>query len=241
MTPEYPSALGQAAGLQEPLYGNQQQYPIGSLTNRLAGLSDPKAWPALGKDFMQRIGQNLRQFGQTTNIDYRTASPQQQAAANQALLNLVMSMGGVGATGGAEGGVEGKFSHSDVLSPHRNLIGDKNYVYHGTNLDNARDIQDIGSLRTYSPQYGTPTQREWPDGSTRARSYWSSNPANVGQFTPTEGQPVVIRAPKRAAQFQIERGTGDIYTHGHVPLEHLQILTRDGWKALSNMTAGGEE
>ena len=216
----------------------------------------------MGDHFTQQVWNKLwpqtpapGQMSPLQRLGYATAGPQglqkamqdyyaqmqqsaQQAAQNpeQFAMRTALAFGG---EGGGEGGVpETGFSHQDVVGPHDNLTPEEGYVYHGSTLENAFGMQDSGGLETHGPSYGT-DQAAWPDGRTERRSYWSADPAATQYFTP-EGKPVVIRAPKSAVEFKRE-STGDIYARKKVPIKHLEILTKDGWKPLSDMGSGGDQ
>lgn len=110
---------------------------------------------------------------------------------------------------------------------------DVKYMYHGTNTDNLEDIITSKKLKTFKPWHGT-DQDSWPDGSTKKRSYWTSNQETTASFFP-EGTPVVLRTKAENFPFKQERYTGDYYLEKDIPISKLEVLSDDNtWKPLSS-------
>ena len=99
---------------------------------------------------------------------------------------------------------------------------DTRYYFHATNLERAHEIAASGKLVTHKPWEYT-DQSTWPDGSTEKRSYFASEPASVMQFAP-EGEPIVLAVPTDAADFKVERGTGDRYVTKPISAKHLYFF-----------------
>lgn len=135
-------------------------------------------------------------------------------------------------TGG--GGSSGTWDKSgDTFPSHgswKELEPNPKYVYHATNIERVHEISE-GSLVPHKASFGT-DQREWPDGSTAKRSYFTANPSTAWQFAPVDGKPVLMRI-RRTPQFKTE-STGDIYLEKlKVPAHRLEVLTEAGWKQLA--------
>lgn len=134
--------------------------------------------------------------------------------------------------GGSSGG--GRIQSKDVVRVSGSLSEPDagSYHYHATNLERAHDIANQGKLVPHGPSYGT-DQTAWPDGSRQKRSYFGTD-KNVWQFAPEEGQPVVLRVKRGAADFKAE-STGDIYVSKPIKADYLEILTHQGWQPLKNL------
>jgi hypothetical protein len=145
-------------------------------------------------------------------------SSQQRLTANQALQNQMLKT----------------VMAITPLPPEATTASETGYVYHATNLENAHDILSSGHLEAHEPSFGT-DQDAWPDGGTEKRSYWSKNAGAVHSFAPAEGRSVILRAPQKAAKFMRE-STGDMFTRQRVPAQHLEILTKDGWRPISELS-----
>lgn len=116
----------------------------------------------------------------------------------------------------------------EALEPAKPSIKTKSspgYLYHATNLENAREIKGTGFLIPQRPWYGT-DQLTWPDGSREKRSYWSADPSIVWIFAPEEGRSTIIRVPTSLGVFKRE-STGDYYTTRKIPADQLEILASD--------------
>jgi len=118
-----------------------------------------------------------------------------------------------------------------TVRPGGALPSDAGYLYHATNLENARDITEDGFLLTHRPEYGT-DQDVWPDGSRQKRSYFSARADAVWCFAPVHGEPVILRIARSAADFKRE-STGDFYATTKIAAKHVEILTDDGWEPLA--------
>ena len=110
-------------------------------------------------------------------------------------------------------------------------IAPPEYLYHGTNHFNAKDIA-YDKLRTHRPWYGT-NQRVWPDGSAEKRSYWTEVEAVADSFYPKEGKPTILRVPGRLKSggrplFKRE-STGDWYSTIPIPAKYIQIKISGSW------------
>jgi hypothetical protein len=131
----------------------------------------------------------------------------------------------------------GKWSKEGSKPSHdiRKLKSEAGYVYHATNLERLHDIAAQGSLRTHRASFGT-DQREWPDGSTEKRSYWSEKADVIWQFAPEDGKPVAIRA-KRNQHFSNE-STGDVYRTKSIKTKYLEYYGSDGqWHPVESLKA----
>ena len=112
----------------------------------------------------------------------------------------------------------------------REVKSDSGYVYHATSADRLDEIISSGKLIPHKPDYGT-DQSAWPDRSTEKRSYFSRKADVVWQFSPEEGDPVVIRT-KDTPELRTE-STGDVYSRGSIKAENLEYLGDDGnWHSL---------
>lgn len=120
------------------------------------------------------------------------------------------------------------------IPPHQDMESDPAYVYHGTNLDNARGIASQG-LKVHRPGDFT-DQSVWPDGATEQRNYHSATVRGVTPFLPEDpgGGYVVLRTPRTAHPFKQE-STGDIYSKQPVPAQHIQIMTNQGWHPVQTL------
>lgn len=119
-----------------------------------------------------------------------------------------------------------KIKPSDLLAPTGETPTDEGFVYHATNLDNARAIREEGKLMPHKPWHGT-DQGMWPDGSTALRSYFTPTAGNAWQFAPEQGQPVLLRV--KANKYVKPEGTGDMYVERRaVPASAIEIATKDG-------------
>ncbi len=120
------------------------------------------------------------------------------------------------------------------VAPSSSTASERGWLYHATNVYNARQIAEGGSLKTHSPWHGT-DQEAWPDGSTQKRSYWSRRAEVVWAFAPEEGPAVILRTPE-TDDFHRE-STGDIYTTKKVKASNIEILTDEGWIPLRTAIA----
>ena len=110
------------------------------------------------------------------------------------------------------------------------VTAEPGYIYHATNLDNARGIAEEG-LQPHDPTFGE--QLTWPDGSIEHRAYFSREPEMTANFAPADGQPVLLRAAETPIKPQMERGTGDLYSTSPVAAANLEIYGGDGlWHPL---------
>ena len=157
----------------------------------------------------------------------RTMIPGEQRTAGdlQSMLGEVILAAGSMAVPGV-GGRPVRQAPAARPRPSQAPAGPVEWVYHGTNLDRAREIAADKKLRTFRPNYGTEDQYSWPDGSTRSRAYFSASPEVVKSFQP-EGTPAVLRV-KRGPNFKAERYTKDIYSEAPVPAKDIEIQTPDG-------------
>ena len=117
-----------------------------------------------------------------------------------------------------------------ALSPRTLGAGEQGYVYHATSRDALNDIAE-GALRPQKPSFRG-EQTAWPDGTTRARSYWSTSPKGTEPFWPEPSKSVIVRT-KSGKGFAAERGTGDIITNRPIPATELEYLSTTGWKPLA--------
>lgn len=109
---------------------------------------------------------------------------------------------------------------------------EEGFVYHATNEDGLQGIVEAGHVKTFRPWHGT-DQREWPDGSTEKRSYWSKHAGHVWQFAPEDGNPVIIRT--RLSDRLRRETTGDYYSTKKIPASDVEVMTDDGeWKPLAD-------
>lgn len=106
------------------------------------------------------------------------------------------------------------------------------YLYHGTSDLNVQDILRTKKLKVFKPDYGT-EQNTWPDGSTKKRSYWTSNLTTVSQFYPDNGKPVVLRTKKTNFPFKQERYTQDYFLEKDIGISKLEIRSNDAWISLT--------
>jgi hypothetical protein len=110
---------------------------------------------------------------------------------------------------------------------------DSGYVYHATNAERAYDIAD-GYMQTHKPSEYT-DQDSWPDRSTEKRSYFTKNAGSAYQFSPEEGQPVLLRMPYDEKIHKTE-STGDIYTTKKLPSNKFEVLgDDDNWHLLPEL------
>lgn len=100
------------------------------------------------------------------------------------------------------------------------------FFYHATNRDNLFGIIETGFLETHPPNYGT-DQDEWPDESVENRSYFGTSLRHVESYFPAEGEPELLRVPKDAAKFKLEKYTKDIYTQEDIPASKIQVWSKD--------------
>lgn len=107
------------------------------------------------------------------------------------------------------------------------------FYYHATSEDRARDIGNLGELRTHNPGDFT-DQDSWPDGGTEPRAYFTSSPDHTWQFAPEDGKPVLLRVPRSETGAKVESGTGDIFSRSPVPGRYIEYLGEDQkWHPLS--------
>lgn len=115
------------------------------------------------------------------------------------------------------------------------------YVYHATNVERAHDIADAGHLNVHRPWHGT-DQREWPDGATEKRAYFSRKAHIVHSFAPEEGHSAVLRVRDAAHPFKDARGTGDTYATKKIPAKHIEVRHAEGaWHPISKLATKKEE
>lgn len=105
------------------------------------------------------------------------------------------------------------------------------YMYHGTNHYNLHDIIDSGKIKVFKPWHGT-DQDTFPDGSTKSRSYWTSNINSTQYFFPEEGNPEILRVKTSRHPFKKEKGTGDFYLEKSIPLDGVEVLRDGEWESL---------
>jgi len=135
---------------------------------------------------------------------------------------------------GISAGEVTRLKPEEIVAPNAELKSEPGYLYHGTTLENAREIHYSRFLEAHEPGFGT-EQDAWPDGSDEQRSYWTSDAAATRHFTP-EGQPVVLRVnASKVGTFRREKGTGDYFTRQAVPADQIQIFTKRGWRPLSEL------
>lgn len=110
------------------------------------------------------------------------------------------------------------------------------FFYHATNRDNLFGIIESGFLETHPPNYGT-DQDEWPDESVENRSYFGTSLRHVESYFPAEGEPELLRIPKDAAKFKLEKYTKDIYTREDIPISKIQVWSKDQgvWTGLAQV------
>jgi len=99
------------------------------------------------------------------------------------------------------------------------------YVYHATNQERLRDIEDDGRLKTHKPHEFT-DQSVWPDGKTEKRAYFAHSPDIAKSFAPEEGKMAMIRVPRTE---KIKReGTGDYYSREPIHTKEMEYLHDNG-------------
>lgn len=108
---------------------------------------------------------------------------------------------------------------------------DDGYLYHATNHERAHEIATHGKLLTHKPSYGT-DQREWPDGSTEKRSYFSADKDATHSFAPEYGKEATLRVHHSKAEFHTERHTGDVYSKKPIAAHHIEIEHEGKWHPL---------
>jgi hypothetical protein len=110
------------------------------------------------------------------------------------------------------------------------------FFYHATNRDNLFGMIEAGFLETHPPNYGT-DQDEWPDESVENRSYFGTSLRHVESYFPAEGEPELLRIPKDAAKFKLEKYTKDIYTREDIPISKIQVWSKDQgvWTGLAQV------
>ena len=151
-----------------------------------------------------------------------------------ALLGAETAMNVVGApafTGGVPAAAVG--SAAARFTPVRGPIkSEADYIYHATNSDRAREIAELGKLKTHKPHEFT-DQSVWPDGSTQKRNYFTGTADNTWQFAPEDGTPVLLRM-RADPKIGREKGTGDLYTTKPISADRLEAYTNEGWIPLKN-------
>lgn len=136
---------------------------------------------------------------------------------------------------GGEGGgqwIAGAPDDNDIGDFTRHDIEpDMDYIYHGSNGDNVRDIW-ASSLETFPPDHGT-DQDAWPDGGTEDRSYWTATPDVARSFYAEGGKPALLRVARSRVKVRKESGTTDLYLREAVAPHDLEYFGADGnWHQL---------